>query len=772
MTLLACAIAWLLAAGAAALGWSPWLALPAAALAGLGLPARTPRRRGVHGLAALVAGAAGCLALIGPAQPLPANSVGRLLGQPITLLVRAEGDGDRHPAYVGLTASVFARDGGGVWQESSGRVTATLPADTDIHDGDELQLAGVPAAPGGDGAANGYRDWLTRRGVVASLYYPALRLLAPGGPPTLLGRARAGISGGLGRVLPEREASFASALLFGGRHALPADLNDDLVRSGTAHLAVVSAFNLALLYGALLALLAPVVGRRRAAVLAMGAGVLYGTLAGTTAPVLRGEIVLALLTVGLLSGRPHSRVALLTLAAAAMTLPDAGLFGDVSFQLTFAAAFGAVILAAPIGRVLRRAARRGDEDDSGAPLLTRLADGVALSLAVTLASLPIVAGAFGSTPAYGVLANAAINPLVPLLTGLALATGVLGAVWLPAAQLVAAALLSALRAVESIAHLAAHAPGASVSFGAGGVVFGLAWYATPALASVALRLRRSTPTSRPRRPRAAPRVVGLEPGRPALALGALLLVGLATPTVALAQQLHAGTATRHTSLRWLDAKAGTLALVEGANGSRLLLVDGGNPSSIAAARSSGGIGDTALDAVVVARSDSRSADPGLWQRAARAAYGGTVLIAAPQSAPGNDQAAAPPREPDLLVVTGRAALDLGDGDRLELITDGAGAALVRLRIGGRAAIVAGGPDAPRLLDLWREPYQADLLVLPGLASERERQAVAGLTPSLILLTGSGAPPSPAGTTLLRLPQTRGLRLAATRGRLSLSYRDR
>lgn len=775
MTLLAGALAWLLAAAAFNLGWSAWSAVAAAPLLALLLPARGRWPRLLHVVVAAAVAALAAVVLGGPPSPQPSSSIGHHLGEPATLLVRASGDGDRHASYVGLTATTLAREEDGEWRPASGRLTAFLPATIVVRDGDVLTMSGTLTAAGGTNAPLGYRDWLNRRNVVASVTDARIRIISKEHSAGTLTRLRDRVGSGLAAALPARDASLAFALLFGGRHALPPDMNDDLVRSGTAHLAVVSAFNLALLFGAVLALGTPLVGRRRAAPPALVAALAYGALAGATPSVLRGEIIVALLTLSLLSGRPHSRAALLVLAAAAMTLPDARLLADVAFQLTFAAAFGAALLTAPVQTLASRILRLDEDRSHEQPAAVRIGlSALALSVAVSLACLPVLAGAFGALPTYGVLGNAVVTPFVPVLMALSLVTGVAGSVLLPLARVAAVPVWLGLQALKWTIHLSARLPGAYVRTPAGGAWLAFAWYGVLAATATASTRGRGV-SSRSRRATAhrsdAAIRVPLERLRRVAISAALAAMAVAAPaSVVAGRRLVSGGVPSRTAVHWLQTSLGSVEEIDGANGSRALLVDGGAPSILAAVRASGGLGDRAVDATIVVRGDARYADPAPWRDAARAAHTGSVLFAAglPDSKAG---AAAAQQEDGVLRVTGSASLDLGGGDRLELLTDGSGAVSARIMVEGRYAILAGTEDARRLLDLWHDQESTDVVVLPGVSSDRERQAIADLRPSLALLTGRSASP-PSAVRTIRTVETRDLTLSPAGGRLSVSYRDR
>lgn len=783
MTLLAAAIAWLAAATAVALGVQPLVAAPAAIAAALLLPARGSVRRLTHVVGALLVVLVAAAHLSPARTPLPSDSIGRHLGETTRLLARADADGDAYPASVAVSVQVLARDLDGDWQPAGGHLGLVLPATATVREGDEIELFGRLDPPGGYTAPPGYADWLERRGVVASMAFPRLRPISAaggGGLQDTLKRFRARLEQGLQAALPANEAAFASTLLFGNRHTLSPEFRRELSRTGLSHLVVVSAFNLMLLYGTVLALLAPFAGRRRAALIALALAVAYGSLSGQTPSVLRGELLTALLCLATLSGRPYSRPALLVLAAAAVTLGAPGVLADAGFQLTFGAAAG-IALIAPVVRPALIRLRFGSAEAEPSPVVESLLSALAVSLAATLATLPVAIAAFGAVNPYGPLANSLLNPFIPLLTGLTLMAGLLGSLATAAAFPVAAPLLVLLTAAQHLIHLFAGLPGAAIPVQATGIPIALLWYGAIAASPEAVRLLRrlapgrfsprGTSSGATRRRWYATR----RPLAPTLLL--ILLIG-AVPAAAKAAR-SAATAPRGPAMRWLDLAGRSALVVQGRNGATVLLTDESAPAVVARALEVDG-SSGAPDAVVLLGSVSDEAPSVVAKAIATAVHAGTALAPTARSGPPGEtgsQSGMAGGQRSAVAVAGKAVLDLGGNDVLDLFNDGEGGLVARIVIGSRSVIVAGNPAMADILDRWQSPGRADVVALLSRPGARTRDALAALRPAVVLLPGHApddlelAAASVAGGRVLPLAGISGLHLALKGSRLELSYQD-
>lgn len=220
------------------------------------------------------------------------------------------------------------------------------------------------------------------------------------------GEIRQRASEGLGRGMPAREAALARGFVLGEDEGIDARTEEDFRRSGLSHLLAVSGQNVTLL--ALLAM--PLLGafgiplrERLLWVLALIA--VYIPVAGTGPSIQRAAVMGAVGVLATLGGRRGSRLYALALAALVTLAIDPGIGADVGWQLSFAAVLGILLLATPLRRAIEVRVGRG-------PWRRALAEGVAVTVAATLATAPLIAFHFERISTTTLLANVLALPAV------------------------------------------------------------------------------------------------------------------------------------------------------------------------------------------------------------------------------------------------------------------------------------------------------------------------------------------------------------------------
>src|SRR5690349_2505687 len=210
----------------------------------------------------------------------------------------------------------------------------------------------------------------------------------------------------LGRGMPGREAALARGFVLGKDEDVDEATVEDFRRSGLSHLLAVSGQNVALLALLAMPLLAAFgipLGARLVWIL--GAIVAYVPLAGGGPSIVRAGAMGGLTVLATLAGRRASRLYALAVAAAVTLAIDPRIAADVGWQLSFAAVIGILALAAPLRRaILARLGRRG--------VARALADGVAITIAATLATAPLISFHFGAVSTMTLVANVLALPAV------------------------------------------------------------------------------------------------------------------------------------------------------------------------------------------------------------------------------------------------------------------------------------------------------------------------------------------------------------------------
>lgn len=220
------------------------------------------------------------------------------------------------------------------------------------------------------------------------------------------GEIRERASEGLGRGVPAREAALSRGFVLGEDEGVDAHTEEDFRRAGLSHLLAVSGQNVTLL--ALLAM--PLLGafgiplrERLLWVLALIA--VYVPIAGAGPSIQRAAVMGALGVLATLGGRRSSRLHALALAALVTLAIDPGIAADVGWQLSFAAVLGILLLASPLRRAIEARLGKG-------PWRRGLAEGVAVTVAATLATAPLIAFHFERISTTTLLANVLALPAV------------------------------------------------------------------------------------------------------------------------------------------------------------------------------------------------------------------------------------------------------------------------------------------------------------------------------------------------------------------------
>jgi competence protein ComEC len=262
-------------------------------------------------------------------------------------------------------------------------------------------------------------DWpayLRRRGIRSELRLDSAH-------PT--GRARGGIVGAVDALRRRGEralsggmggerAAVARGMVLGEDERIDPLLRDDFRRSGLAHVLAVSGQNVMLLCALAAPLLAALGLGPRARVAALLAVVaLYVPLAGAGPSLQRAGVMGAASLVALGVGRPSSRWYALLLAAAVTLLVNPRVVADPGWQLSFAAVLGILLLVPPLRRAL-----------SGLPRL--VGEGVAVTVAASLATAPLLAHHFGRISLVSLAANLVAMPVVAPIMWLGMVQVALG----------------------------------------------------------------------------------------------------------------------------------------------------------------------------------------------------------------------------------------------------------------------------------------------------------------------------------------------------------
>ena len=195
------------------------------------------------------------------------------------------------------------------------------------------------------------------------------------------------------------EAAYLESFLLGEGRGIPAQTREAFRNTGVVHVLVVSGQQVTLIgYLVFIGLSIVRISRALRYLLAAGSLVLYCTLTGANPPILRATVMGLLFCLG--KWRGHETSALNGLGLAALGILAAGprALADVSFQLSFAAMLGLLVLSPWLVRLW-----------SGI-LWKWAAEGLAASCGAWITISPVVAWHFHMVTPIALIANLAVIP--------------------------------------------------------------------------------------------------------------------------------------------------------------------------------------------------------------------------------------------------------------------------------------------------------------------------------------------------------------------------
>jgi competence protein ComEC len=375
-------------------------------------------------------------------------------------MVADEADGRDGYCLLAFSANEMTVDG--EMEEVQGNALIQTTQYPSYRYGDVILVTGQMETPGQFGDFD-YESYLARQGVHSVIYYPQIELLDRGQgvkPLQWIYSLRERLSATLGRALPEPQGSLAQAIFLGLRGDIPDPLYKAFSRTGTAHLLAISGLHMSIVLAIFLSFGIMVFGRRRGIYvwIALAAIWLYALLAGMGPPVIRAAIMGSLFLVAEYLGRQRSAIIALAFAAAVMVGIQPYLLWSLSFQLSFLAMAGLVLLFPYFqawGRKMILAAANDREilANTGA----MITDVFAASLAAVLAVWPLIAYNFGIVSLVALPATFLSLPALPFIIVTAALVASAGLVSLFVAQVLGwlawlflSYLISVVRAFDSL----------------------------------------------------------------------------------------------------------------------------------------------------------------------------------------------------------------------------------------------------------------------------------------------------------------------------------
>ncbi|MFH1833779.1 MAG: ComEC/Rec2 family competence protein, partial [bacterium] len=244
---------------------------------------------------------------------------------------------------------------------------------------------------------------------------------------TVLGR-RGGVAGWFDRLRSSAKAHLArgpdprlgavlQGVVMGDTAGMDKGWSEAFRRAGTAHMFSVSGLHVACI-AALMMGLARVAKAPRGVgfILAAAAALLMIPFVGPSPPLIRAAVMIVIVLAGSWAGRRRDRWQVLALAALVVLALNPFAVSDAGFQLSFSAIAGILALTGPLEKLMRN-------------LPKVIGSNMAISIAASLGTAPVSLLVFDRTSLVAPLANLLVVPLLPVVTGLGMASVFLGFLW-------------------------------------------------------------------------------------------------------------------------------------------------------------------------------------------------------------------------------------------------------------------------------------------------------------------------------------------------------
>ncbi len=328
----------------------------------------------------------------------------------------------------------------GEWREVHGLALVSVPRDTPVKYGDEVQVDGAPETPP-DGADFSYRDYLARESVFTLIRNARLYVVSSGKGEAFWAAIygfKDSAQQAINQLMPEPSAALLTGILLGDDRGLPPNLKQAFADTNTAHIIAISGFNIAVLIGVLTyvfrrpttalqarVLTSPSAGivprilaaltQHLATVLIILILILYTLLVGASASVVRACIMGALVVIALELGRQSWAFNALAISAFVMSLLNPYVLWDVGFQLSFLATLGLLIYAPRMQNRIEGWLKERVSDSRARQIVEFLKDAFIITAAAFLVTAPLIVVYFHRLSLIGFLTNLLVLPIQPFV---------------------------------------------------------------------------------------------------------------------------------------------------------------------------------------------------------------------------------------------------------------------------------------------------------------------------------------------------------------------
>lgn len=255
-------------------------------------------------------------------------------------------------------------------------------------------------------------------------------------------------------LLPEPQASLLNGILFGVKTSMSPALYQALIDTGTLHIIALSGMNISILI-TLVGKTTLFLGRKFSGFLTIVFIILFVWFVGASPSLIRAAIMGFLSLFALYSGRVNWAILTLFLAGLIMLLFNFDFIKDLSFQLSFLATLGIILVSSD-----KKKFRKNPIDN----IIYSIKENFKITLAAQIFTLPVILINFHRLSIIAPIANLLIVWAIQPIMIFGFITGILGLIWLPLGVLSAWMVWTGLTYIITAVEWLGKVPGASVEF--------------------------------------------------------------------------------------------------------------------------------------------------------------------------------------------------------------------------------------------------------------------------------------------------------------------
>ena len=205
------------------------------------------------------------------------------------------------------------------------------------------------------------------------------------------------------QFLPPSQAALLSGIVLGIKQDLPYNLKLALRDTSTLHIVVASGQNLTILAGFILHL-AGFIRRKTAIILAFSLIIGYTLLTGAQIPILRAAIMFGLASLAQTFGRENDGLWVLLITGGLLLLINPLWISDLSFQLSFLASFGVIVVAPVLEKFMNF-------------LPNIIKENLVVTLGAQIMVTPVIASNFHQFSLVSLVTNVLVLWIIPYIMG-------------------------------------------------------------------------------------------------------------------------------------------------------------------------------------------------------------------------------------------------------------------------------------------------------------------------------------------------------------------